>query len=271
VGGVAAGAERAAVSGLSLLVVDWDYFFPNPFDGGDQDDPNAPLYDWSHAESRFYIEMVWPGRAASFLINEVPLPMCQGWETFWDRFSFAEGAPLYIADSNAFAGTIPAGLGYAEAPSEVADWPWGSVWLYDAHHDCGYKTSPEEVRERGTISCEDWMLVHHDAGSALHLRYPPWRTRFERAPAIPIERRTDDGTAPPVVFDAVFLCRSGAWVPPWCDQQFDEFAARYPGGEASLVGPIMTRTFDRELAEHDAEQMRKLRTMMRGQKGRAQQ
>lgn len=249
-----------------LLVVDWDYFFPNPFDGGDHDAvADSHLYDWAHAETLFHINRVWQTRASSFLYNGSSLPMCSGWETFWDRFTVAEDAPLFMAESNLYAATIPAGLGYSGSVTDVADWPWDSVWLYDAHHDCGYNTTLEAWRERGTITCEDWMLVHHEAGSKLHMRYPAWKTRafeVEKRTRVPVDRRFDDGAAPPVVFDAVFLCRSGAWVPPWCDHQFEDFASRYPGGDVELAGPLPRRALDRDAVNHEVEMMRKLTAMM---------
>jgi hypothetical protein len=268
------------VSGLNLLVVDWDYFFPNPWDGGNLDvnDEAMPLYDWAHRESPFHTGPVWSGRGAAFLANDLPLPEVVGWQGFWDRFELHEEAPLLMAESNLWAGTIPAGLGYAGSAVEVAEWPWESVWLYDAHHDSGYNgITLDAWREKATITCEDWMLVHGDAGSALHVRYPTWKVRafeVEKATAVPVDRQFDDGTAPPVVFDCVFLCRSGAWVPPWCDHLFEDFAASYPGGgDVSLAGPLPRRRQYRESMESEAAMMRRLRAMMPqlNQKGLTQQ
>lgn len=36
---------------------------------------------------------------------------------------------------------------------------------------------------------------------------------------------------PRMEFDAVSICRSGAWVPAWCDEQFVEFVKSCPVGE----------------------------------------
>ena len=65
----------------------------------------------------------------------------------------------------------------------------------------------------------------------LEVVYPPWRTKvecIESGPLIPVDRRIDDGTNPTRVYDAVYVCRSGAWVPPWCDDQFQQFLEGYP-------------------------------------------
>ena len=69
-------------------------------------------------------------------------------------------------------------------------------------------------------------LLHKTVITELHHRYPVWRTaafELEPEPVVPVDRAFDDGTVPPVVFDAVFVCRSGAWVPPWHDQAFIDF------------------------------------------------
>jgi hypothetical protein len=110
-----------------LLVVDFDFFFVNPAETGD--DPYF-LYDWQHAETNNCRYVVWPVRAAGFFARGLPLPRCAGYETFWQRFPHLDQtAPLWIADSNAYAGTLGRG---------VNDTGWQQVWLYDAHHDAGY-------------------------------------------------------------------------------------------------------------------------------------
>lgn len=223
----------------NLLVVDWDFFFRNPFDGGDYRTDEVLLYDWQHSESPLYIETLWPIRASGFLRNGLPLPRCEGYEGFWKRFEIYLPTTLLVADSNVWAGTEE-----VERPDLE---PWDSVWLYDAHHDCGYgHSSLAEVAANGRIECENWMVVHHNDGAQLHVRYPQWKVHAftaEPKPWVPVDRAFDDGTPPPVNFDAVFLCRSGAWVPAWCDDQFAEFVAAFPG-EHKVVGPDMSRTFD---------------------------
>lgn len=46
---------------------------------------------------------------------------------------------------------------------------------------------------------------------------------------IPLHTTVDDGGEAALPFDAVFLCRSGSWVPSWCDDQFTELLAAFPG------------------------------------------
>ncbi|MFG2113226.1 hypothetical protein ACGFRB_11420 [Streptomyces sp. NPDC048718] len=217
---------------MHLLVVDWDFFFPTPTAGGPLD-AHADLYAWPTAETHTYVEVIWLRRVRAFLAAGVPLPFCQGFDGFWDRFTLAPHAKVFYADSNAWAGQLfPSNLG--------GTGPWESVHLYDAHHDCGYPPNHrtfEDWRTKGVISAENWLLAHYWNGSKVFVRFPPWReslTRPSERPLIPVAMTIDDGRAPDVVFDAVFLCRSGAWVPPWCDRDFSAFLAACPAAAVEV-------------------------------------
>lgn len=226
---------------MRLLVVDWDFFFPTkPIQSGAKE---WLLYDWGHRETTFFIDgPVWYHRAAAFLVAGLSLPNLSGEErTFWRRFTFDKETNLYVTDSNVWA-----------ASDEVMDGieRFSEVWLYDAHHDCGYppqgrlelalkgKTREEyilEVLKTGRYSCEDWMILHFGLGSRLHVRYPSWMTWAEPddddmiLPPHAVDRQIDDGSnGPKGRFDRVFVCRSGAWVPPWHDRAFRRFIDRAP-------------------------------------------
>jgi hypothetical protein len=180
-----------------LLVVDFDFFFPNPLD----------------AE------------------HGIDLPRCQPTDGFWDRFTLATNV-LLAADSNAYAGP----LAWEEAGAEVL--------LYDAHHDAGYRRSFDDYRATGKFDCEDWTFPHHEAGARISVRYPPWRDRWpvlEPTPRIPVQRATDNGEAVNGVFTTVFACRSGAWVPAWCDDQWQQFIDAFPGTVISVDPDLRPR------------------------------
>ncbi|MFG2767838.1 hypothetical protein [Streptomyces rubiginosohelvolus] len=217
-----------------LLVVDFDFFFHNPHEGlpaphrGDEG-----LYDWAHGENQLLREIIWPIRAEEFLRAGIEPPRCEGYENFWERFTFtSDNPPLFYADSNLYAGRLSP-RHYALFDLEIM--AWQDVHLFDAHHDSGYPhqygpTSFEEWAELGEFSCEDWMLVHHAQGSRLALTYPAWRPDGDsHPPLIPLDTTVDDGGEAALPFDAVFLCRSGSWVPSWCDDQFTELLAAFPG------------------------------------------
>lgn len=229
-----------------LLVVDFDYFFPTPTMAADQAD--LSLYDWGSRESSFYVGPAWYFRAVGFLTRGRPLPRCdEGYERFWDRFELSTAAePIIAADSNGYAGcTWPSTFGKA------AD-AWSQVWLFDAHHDCyGAELNDAAWQRKSTFGCATWMRVHHDAGSMLHVRYPRWRADpdgrlvdCENPPAVPVDRRIDDENPIPEPFDAVMVCRSGAWVPSWCDDQFEAFLA---------AAPIETLWIDEQTRLHERD------------------
>ena len=97
--------EPATASTRRLLVVDFDFFFPNPLDAGATDTPSLRLYDWGHAETVIHREVIWPLRAAAFTAEALPLPRCEPTTGFWDRFTLATDV-LLVADSNAYAGPL---------------------------------------------------------------------------------------------------------------------------------------------------------------------
>lgn len=251
--GAQAGSSTAATVPPvpNLLVVDFDYFFPNPADNG-EDSAEALLYRWAHREdSALHLKpLLWQVRAAAFLAAGLDLPRCVGTETFWERFTFRSTPLLLVADSNLHSGRlVPTSVGLdADA--------FDQVWLYDAHHDSGYQARSAAGWQVGrTNACEDWMLVHAAAGAALHVRYPGWRTdafRLEPEPLVDVDRAFDDGTATPVPFDAVFLCRSGAWVPSWCDDQFAALVHAFPGDHVVMDELPLERPFSRAEAERYA-------------------
>lgn len=247
----------------NLLVVDWDFFFPSK-EGDPAIDETGEwmLWDWGHSETMsFMLEHIWIGRAAAFKANGIPRPeMNSEWMDFWDRFNIHEEAVLYFADSNS----------QAYDPTVQSSWAakTGSVWLYDAHHDSGYNKTVPEIFERGTVTCEDWMVPYRYQHQAeLHVRYPRWKHwAFEVEPeaAIPgLDRQFDDGEPNPVEFHTIFVCRSGAWVPPWCDEDFHDFVYAAPVGELYEVAPCDQREWSEELVEKHEIQMRQLEELQK--------
>jgi hypothetical protein len=211
---------------MNLLVIDWDYFFPTPMAGAPLGD-HPELYAWPVVEDAVHVEAIWLRRVRAFIKAGVALPRCQGFSGFWSRFDIAPDATLFYADSNAWASQVfPSNAG--------GEGPWERVHLYDAHHDCGYPQNHrtfEEWQRGGRISAENWLLAHYWNSSQVFVHFPPWRESMSRPsehPLIPVSMTIDTGRAPDVAFSTVFLCRSGAWVPPWCDLQFAHFMAACP-------------------------------------------
>jgi hypothetical protein len=265
----------------SLLVIDWDYFFPNALEGGfNHFDPY--LFDWGHAESRFCIDMVWSSRAAMFGLANLPLPEVEpSWKTFPERFNLSEDAVVYIGDSNVWSGNL----------SDSEGDPFADVWLYDAHHDSGYGVESfgawltKHSNEQGGISfsCEDWMLVHHMQGAALHWRFPTWHESFKgrlhndkctpecdregvaHGPFWPegvdLDARVDDLEPVEEEFDTVYICRSGAWVPPWEDHKFERFYTSWDRDIEQLDNESLIRNFDTEQVIKEVQALRQATEM----------
>lgn len=236
-----------------LLVIDWDFFFPNPWEGAANPHEHAlELFDWGHKEAPFFIEpQLWNIRAAGFVRNEYPLPdVTDEWRDFAGRFKISPEARIIACDSNAVAG-----LQYTRANK-----PYESVWLYDAHHDCGYDglSYPEWLahvidKERIEFDCGNWMRLHKMRGSKLYYRRPTWQDEIQSA--IPkgtgLDVEQDDGSSPAPTFTDVLICRSGAWTPTWCDGKFAEFVATWKGEHIVAEGEPLVRVFD--MADVQAE------------------
>jgi hypothetical protein len=244
----------------NLLCIDFDFHFPNAFEAGNYDDPAWQLQDWGHSETPMFLSnMVWATRASAYYQHNLPLPGMVipegGWEAFWGRFTFTDDAWFGYGDSNAHAGAVtpPDGSG-----------AFDKVVLFDAHHDSGYRIkSFEQYLQQDSFSCEDWMLEHQRRGTTdIEVRFPQWKPDAvqEQLPAGVVSRLTvdDEQPLPDVMFDAVFVCRSGAWVPAWCDGDFGDFLDAAPLVGVQVDEEELDRGFDLDAARAMGEQMREM-------------
>ena len=253
----------------NLLIVDWDYFFPNPMEAQQEGRKDILLYDWGHKEAPYFMDGVWGSRAQGFLMNGLELPPVDidAVASFWGRFKTTPRVKVFYGDSNARA-VSPVITGKTRR--------WDHVYLYDAHHDAGYRSEPTayQLVTKGQWSCENWMVLYWAMGASLHVRYPKWRAsamEIEPEPLVPVDRQVDDGSQPPVAFDYIYICRSSAWVPPWRDGdgRFERFVYRAPGDGAITCledgGMLLWRTFDEAQEQANAEQMKAMMTQPEAQ------
>lgn len=239
----------------NLLVIDYDFFFPNPFEAGDSKRSDYWFFDWAHREVPMLIDDIWPTRALSFYVKGLELPQAKVPDNWWGLFDFTPGARLYYADSNVFALQVPS---LSDLDSEFK-----SVWLYDAHHDSGYNIdSVDDFIEKfdGRYTCEDWMIYFQEVHeSELHWRWPVWHKHYnEEGPKYPKGVHLDAAVhnlaeKPPVAFSDVFLCRSGAWVPPWAESGFHRLLKDAKHMKPKKIGPLSRRTHDFSSVKRDAE------------------
>lgn len=191
----------------SILSVDFDYFYPDSIG-----------YDWGHSEHRgkLMAAIIWQTRAGSrhlisgetALESYVPsVPV-----DFWDRV--LQNRPrLYVADSHLMIW------------KRLEEGTQTSVVNVDAHHDCGYK--PLDFSSRTVnVDCSNWGAIGAIMGkiSGFHQVYPKWRKKTpEVKPDCGLPNSTRYSLPGPKKYDEVFICRSGAWTPPWYDDAFWAF------------------------------------------------
>jgi hypothetical protein len=240
-----------------LLVIDFDFFFPNQSEMEHPDPATKGLYDWGHAEAPFFIDSpLWTIRASTFTAFDLPLPQVTvpdgGWSTFWGRFTLTDDATIAYGDSNAHAGDLQ---------GNTIRGAYTSIHLFDAHHDSGYRVkSLGEFLDRGEYSCEDWMLYQQAKGCHdLTVHYPTWKPnglREKTAKGSLTRQVIDDGQPLATAFSTVYVCRSGAWVPPWCDTDFVDFIDAAPAPATQIDDALIPRSHDAVSAEEMANQIR---------------
>jgi len=198
-----------------ILSVDWDYFFPDLIP-----------YDWGHQESAMFYEMLWHVRVSNrnLMTKEKALDVVKPdpklLDGFWDRVCPKHPKKLIIAES------------HASIEHYITE--GSTVYNFDQHHDIQYGFGLDK------LDCGNW------AGRALKknllkkyvLVYPPWRQKIREGEPEQIASPHSDPPYDPVEifydvpadlpkFDTVFLCRSYAWTPTWCDDAWLEFGLRH--------------------------------------------
>lgn len=225
---------------MNLLSVDWDYFVPSI-------DREFAL-GAAEGFSDDMVDALWDARAAQLLGCGLELPATSGDEDgFWNRFHIRSDAVLFYAES------------HAQAAHPALRRRYAHVWNFDAHHDAGYEGELEDVYRLGWVGCANWMCYYHLEGATLHVRYPRWRGDAmlrELGPLCPVDRAIDDSWDVPIVFDAVFVARSGALTPPWLDDGFLRFIRSAPVAETRcLDDPWHKRTQDASWLSHLKQQV----------------
>lgn len=225
----------------NLLVVDWDYFFKVP----QHPDPDWSLYDWGHKETPFFIGPVWVIRAATFMGAKGAVPTTTGEERdFWSKFKFSPTARIYVSDSNSYSA------------SQVLRQDTSRVVLFDAHHDSGYGGGRVNYR-KGIVTCDNWMMHYSKAHRTVV--FPDWLNRdMWGTPEQSIYMATTkDYDFTRHTFDAVHVCRSGAWVPPWLDQDFITFVNGFRTSQNILRRFLLPHSLEPHDYPYKAMELRK--------------
>jgi hypothetical protein len=77
-----------------------------------------------------------------------------------------------------------------------------------------------------------------------------------------VDRQVDDDKPVDVIFDRIFIARSGAWVPPWLDDKWEQFIQDCPVEVTDILGELtMVRDWDLSLVQQELDARKQLMKM----------
>lgn len=183
----------------TLLTIDFDFFITE-----------SMLMDISHKESSFFIKDIWMTR--SHLMDH--LKCSDDLKNFCFKLSdvidISDVDICHVSESHCYA---------ANLCNDVKD-----IILFDAHHDCWPLDSSNHIECQNWIT---WHLKNNPRDATVYWVYPDhvdpdyYSTPVTGSNAIMyysysefLEKAINWGA------DKLHICRSGAWTPPWCDDEF---------------------------------------------------
>lgn len=207
----------------TLLTVDWDAFIPEPIEA-----------DMGHRESRLFREQMWMTGCRNWL-RDIMIPSDYAAPSFWNSLDVPHGwsAPRYLSDSHV--------VGFELCKKHDIE----CVVIVDQHHDL-WPYNANDGGE-GEIHCGNWLRA---AVELLNVRSIIWFSpafshcndpvmisslrdemsskgaTFHHYDIKHFAKWSGDGTGGKLRVDAVHVCRSSCWTPPWCDRDFRKFVSR---------------------------------------------
>jgi len=194
------------------LSVDWDYFVftENEYQGSYLENKRSLIDEWY----KRYIISRKSGRDI-----RKSYKLCPEVKSFWIKikkyFRFSDKVKVYVSDSHS--------LSYKIAKECKAN----SVCLFDAHSDLGYGGAASLNFE---VNCANWLgkLLKENAIDSAIIFYSPYTTEnpgyFKQMNMrYNIRYESLDSLKSRTEISAIHICRSGAWVPPWFDDDFFKF------------------------------------------------
>jgi hypothetical protein len=223
------------------LNIDWDFFF--------EQEEKHPNHDWGHAESPFYYSgMMWAVRfSGAYAVGEdlqKTYTADRRWRTLWTylkRRGFnLDNATVIFADSNL-------GAWYVFDMFRVSH-----IYNFDNHHDVFYRGGASE-----NIDCGNWLgqTMREQPKLGATIVYPDrerleWEFEFENPRA---NRWVKSGRLDATTYDelekgrrdvdAIFICRSGAWTPPWDDEKFMQLVRKTPNAKGEFYGQVYIKDY----------------------------
>lgn len=207
-----------------LISIDWDYFIQNKSTA-----ISSFRENYRSIYLRWYREYLKNPRI-KFLYGLLPHP-----ENFWrilrQDYTFSTSTLLFISDSHKYSWNLSKILGCQK------------VLNFDAHADLGYS----RVKSIGYYThCANWLgrLLQKDIINEAVIVYSPYTA--EKA-ANYQELMNDfnlsftslgqlDSQTKDELVAGIHICRSGAWTPPWYDQELTRFiSASHISGRRGFI------------------------------------
>ncbi|BDH63106.1 arginase [Lysinibacillus sp. PLM2] len=196
--------------GNSLLSIDWDYFISTENQGiiSNIENERTIVDEWY----KKYFQLKSQGKNIQNLFK-----LSSEVDSFWDRikqiFIFNKKTKVYVSDSHVLSYDI------------AKKFQCTDVYLFDAHSDLGYG---------GTISlevnCANWLgfLLKEQVVKNANIIYSPFTKEkpefFKHLNQVfDIKYLEIQDLHTKVNTSLIHICRSGAWTPPWFDQNFVRF------------------------------------------------
>lgn len=223
-----------------ILSIDFDFFV--------EEDPKLDLGHGEHHP--IFFEVLWAIRDLEW---KKPVRKLLPWSgptvpEFHRNVSdwFCTVAPRWSCSAESHSGIIK----LLDEPCDVIN--------FDAHHDVHYGTVPSSER---FVNCGNWASWGMGQGLIRNYTvvYPDWRRKFE-------ERFPLQTTATKLFWSEfvarherlndyrryttkIFLCRSGAWVPPCYDRRFNQLSNLFLKGKKFRIPPRNIKP-NREVINH---------------------
>jgi len=212
-----------------VLSIDFDFWVPDPLE-----------LDMGHREAKFFIDAMWGLRAGQALARGVDLREVMKVESSNGLLP----STLLSALKGHLASPQKLKIAIAESHASLYYFLEGETDIemvnLDAHHDCGYQIAADKLPDC-EVDCGNWAgKLVMEGRVKKHIQvFPTWKRDSDKyggeawefmkgGHPLASKARCLIGWKPSVLegfkFTHVFLCRSGAWVPPWADPAFTTLA-----------------------------------------------
>lgn len=214
-------------SNANILSIDWDYFMRVSIED------RLRLFPDSGSEmiTDIMMNFIWTARYAEAIRHGKDIRKIGVISAYHKVKEFLRCLPkdttVYVADSHSYAYALCQSFG---RPINIVN--------IDFHHD---------LYDNGdTVDCGNWLLQllrEYRVEKALWVKRKD--SEVEGGVACDNVRVTEDiDSVLQIKYDAVFMCRSGAWTPPHLDKKFMELCSVVPNGSL-IVREASIQQWDR--------------------------